>query len=242
MAGNWNALLDRASGHLVALCMDDDRLSPRYAGTCAAVFDADPELGVVFTNHSFTEEGGGERMRDSMLPAGRHDDFAREFIFRLPVAVSAAMIRREAWIDVRPLPDTAAADMVLFGRLAERRWPFHYIDQVLMTYASHAGMLSGTPGFRSDRIEAWTSLRFSDPLAEERRRRVLGDAFLSRARLHLQRGDKVGARADIRQARDNGMTGPRHRLLFTRAAVNAPSALIAGATRLRRRVRAGSRR
>ena len=55
-------------------------------------------------------------------------------MLRPAIAISAAMIARAAWQAVRPLPNTAAADMVLFGRLAERRLPFHYVDSPLMRY------------------------------------------------------------------------------------------------------------
>lgn len=237
MALNWNSLLDRATGDLLALCMDDDRLAPEYIETCVKVFCADPSLGVVFTNHTFVDQSRMEQTRRSLITAGRHDAFARAFVLHRPVAVSAAMFRRQAWHDVRPLPDTAAADMVLFGRLAEAGWPFYYVNAPLMAYGTHGAMLSGTAGFRADRVTAWRSLTFTDPEAEQHRRRLLGEALLSLARLHLQNGDKAAARADLRRARDLGLVDSNYRLVITYLASRGPAAFISAGASIRRRVR-----
>src|SRR2546425_3765166 len=51
MAGNWNAVLDRADGRLLGLLMDDDRLLPGFVRSTVSQFEEDPSLGVVFTNH-----------------------------------------------------------------------------------------------------------------------------------------------------------------------------------------------
>jgi GT2 family glycosyltransferase len=238
MAGNWNSLLDGAEGDLLSLCMDDDRIAPTYVAECVAAFDGQPDLGVVFTNHVFADRAGQQWARETLVAPGRHEAFARAFVTQKPVAVSAAMIRRSSWRDVRPLPDTAAADMVLFGRIAERGWPFYYIDMALMTYRTHDGMLSSTPGFRTDVIAAWSSLHFSDVVAEHYRCRRLGEAFLSRANLSLQQGDRPNARADLACARHFGIIGPAYRLVTTGLASLTPTPIVSSVTRLRRRARA----
>lgn len=185
-AQNCNTLLDGARGELLALCMDDDRLDPRFVETCVRVFDGAPDLAVVFTGCTLVDDAGESRPYTTQLRPGRHDDFGREFMLRPAIAISAAMIARGAWQAVRPLPNTAAADMVLFGRLAERRLPFHYVDAPLMRYRMHPGQLSATPGFRSDAVAAWATLRFSDAVAERERQRVLAGALATRATLQLR--------------------------------------------------------
>lgn len=199
MAGNWSAMLDAARGEYVALCSDDDKLAPEFVERCLAVFEDDPEVGVVFTNHDFVSELG-RRTRTCGLAPGRHDDFASAFLEWRPVAASAALFRREAWQIARPLPDTSAADMVLFGRIAEARLPFFYLAESLMDYRTHDEMLSSTPGFKDDAVLAWATLRFSDVKAEDRRRQLLGDALLSRAKLHVRVGAELEARRDARRA------------------------------------------
>jgi glycosyltransferase involved in cell wall biosynthesis len=233
MAGNWTALLDGARGDLLALCMDDDRLDGRFVETCTRAFDVGgPDLGVVFTNHSIVDCAGNERIRETSTRPGRHDDFARTFMLEQPVCVSAAMFTRAAWEAVRPLPDTAAADMVLFGRLAELGLVFEYVDVPLMRYRSHPAQLSGEREFRSDRIAAWSDLHFSDAVAERARLRNLGESLVARARLHLQEGKRSEARADLRTA--HSLTAVSlARLALVHAAVIIPTGAIGAATRLR---------
>jgi hypothetical protein len=127
--------------------------------------------------------------------------------------------------------------MVLFGRLAESGWPFYYVDAPLMTYHTHGSMLSSTAAFRDARVVAWSALSFSDPVAEEHRRHVLGEAFLSRAQANLQGGSKAQARADLARAEEFGLIGPRYRLTRARIATRSPTAAVIGAARLRRRLR-----
>src|SRR3954451_10064879 len=55
MAQNWQALLDAAQGEILGLLMDDDRWAPDFLESCVDVLVADPEVGVVFTNHSFDD-------------------------------------------------------------------------------------------------------------------------------------------------------------------------------------------
>ncbi|MGI8730519.1 MAG: glycosyltransferase family 2 protein [Solirubrobacteraceae bacterium] len=209
IAGNWNALLDGARGELLALCMDDDRLAPGFVEACVDIFDRAPDLAVVFTAFALVDDAGNERVWTTRMPPGRHDSFAREFMIHPALAVSAAMFTRSAWAAVRPLPGTAAADMVLFGRLAERGLPFCYVDTALMRYRTHADQYSGTPAFRDDVVDAWRQLRFSDAVAERRRRRVLSDALAARARLRVRERRSDEARADLRAAIAIG--GPRAR-------------------------------
>jgi GT2 family glycosyltransferase len=222
MAGNWNTLLDAAVGEYVALCSDDDRIHPTFLERCVDAFEADPSLGVVFTNHLF-DRGGRVSIRPTSVRPGRHADFAHDLLRHKPVAASAALVRRAAWDVVRPLPDTAAADMVLFGRLAEAGFAFCYIDEPLMTYAVHEGMLSSSDAFRSDRVTAWDVLRFSSRDAELERRRLLVEALVSRARLHLQRRHRTGAREDLRRARRVGGARCLPATLLTTIAAELPS-------------------
>jgi glycosyltransferase involved in cell wall biosynthesis len=214
MAGNWNRLLELAETDFVMLLMDDDRLMPGFLTKCLAAFASNPDLGVVFTNHLF-EEAGSLTERDSLIRGGRYDRFETEFAARTPVAVSAALLRMRAAREVMPLPDTPAADLALFGRIAARGWPFYYIDEPLMIYRVHGSNLSATPEFRTASVPAWESLHFNDPEAERLRQDRLAEALMNRAALRLQRGETKDAGADLARARQ--LAGR----LDTRAAVFA---------------------
>jgi glycosyltransferase involved in cell wall biosynthesis len=237
MAGNSNALLERSSGDLLALCMDDDRLDPHFVEKCVAVFDTHPDVDVVFSNHSVVRPDGSETVRSCPLRAGRHEDFAGDFLEHLPVAVSAAMFRRSAWESVRPLPPTAAADVVLFGRLAEAGAVFWYLDEPLMRYRSHDAMLSATEAFSEDCVVAWSGLVFSDPGAMHKRDLHLASALHWRGRRRLAGGRRRAARADFRLAA--ALAGTRFGLAG--AAVRLV-ALVPGGGGVYRSARAWSRR
>lgn len=205
MAGNWNALLDRARGDVVGLLMDDDRWLPGLLDAFVPEF-ADPEVGVVFGNHVF-DDGGAVTPRPSLVAPGTHRRFAADFLRTSPVAVSCALLRREVWEQVRPLPPTAAADMVLFGRAAERGWAFAYVDAPLMSYRVHPGQMSGGLAFRDDAVLAWRSLEFTDPEAERLRMDRLRESLVSRAAGRVREGRYADALADLAEAEPLGRKG-----------------------------------
>jgi hypothetical protein len=218
--------------------MDDDRLAPRFLERCLRVFAADPELGVVFTNHTFAhEDGSADVVRACNLASGRHDRFAEAFVRLKPVAICAALWRAEIWPEVRPLPDTASADMVLFGRIADLGWPFSYIDEPLMRYRVHAGMYSGDRRFREDGVQAWESLEFHDRSAQRERDRRLAEALLGRAAAELDDGALVDARRDVRRAWSLGPANRARAFALAAAASTPPLADAARRLARLRRVR-----
>jgi glycosyltransferase involved in cell wall biosynthesis len=204
IAGNWTALCDTARGEAITLLMDDDRLCRDFFSECLPQLRDDPRLGVVFTNHWF-DTAGGLVMRECALAEGRYVDFAERLMEHNPVPISAAVIRREAWLAARPLPDTGAADLVLWGRIAEQGWAFRYIDRPLMVYERHSENYSRDTAFRSEVVDALDALRFSSPAGEALRQRRLADALLSRAaHLSVGGGRAETARQDVRRARSLG--------------------------------------
>jgi glycosyltransferase involved in cell wall biosynthesis len=212
MAQNWNALLDRARGRYVGLLMDDDRLLPGFLEETVARLDRDPRVGVAFTNHHFDRDGS-LRDRRCALRDGRHDDFLAEYIRHMPVAVSAALMRREVWAGVRPLPDLLTADVVLHARAAAAGWAFDYVDRPLMAYRVHAAQQSTHEDrFRDDGVRAWESFA-ADGEAERLRRERLARALVGRAATALKRGRLGAARGDLARARDLAGLGARGRAL-----------------------------
>jgi glycosyltransferase involved in cell wall biosynthesis len=236
MAGNWTSVLDRARGRYLALLMDDDRLLPGYLEKTVAALDADPALGVVFTDH-LDDEQGTLRRRHCGLAGGRYERFAALYVEHMPVAVSAAAMRREVWAQLRPLPDVGTADVVMHARAAELGWPFLYIDEPLMVYRRHAGQLSSAMRFRDDVVEAWELIVFTDPRAEAMRRRRLAEALCSRAAARLKAGRASDARVDIARAAELdgaaiGARGRTVRFLAHHPALGRAATNVAGRARL----------
>ncbi len=203
MAGNWNAILDYARGEYLGLLMDDDRWHPEFLAQMTSVLDrdGDGDIGVVFSNHTI-DNGRRVTVRRELLQEGTHRDFICEFLRVRPVAASGAVYRRACWQVARPLPDTAAADMVLFSRIADAGYAFHYVNAPLMTYRAHQSALSGSPEFRDDVVKAWESLQLRNRSARNLRDHLLARALVSRASLAIQEDRLDDARADLRRARE----------------------------------------
>jgi len=230
MAGNWNRLCDSARGDYLLLLNDDDQLLPGFVTTCVSAFQRMPDLGVVFTNHFFDREGRWE-VRRCELPPGRHEAFSAKLLRYNPVPVSASLFRRTAWEQARTLPDTGSADLVLWGRIAERGWPFFYVGDPLMVYLPHAASVSGRLSFRYDGVVALEALTMSDPEAERLRRQRLADALVARASAHLLEGETRRAGADLARAQELGHRSRRARLLRLLARHRSLAAVTARAAR-----------
>jgi glycosyltransferase involved in cell wall biosynthesis len=231
MAANWNALLDRARGRYVGLLMDDDRLLSGFLERTVARLEADPCLGVAFTNHYF-DRAGSLRPRECALPDGRHERFLASYLRHMPVAVSAALMRREVWEQVRPLPDLLTADVVLHVRAALAGWAFSYVDEPLMVYRVQDGQQSGHESrFRDDGVSAWESFAADDE-AEMLRRARLARALVSRAASRVKARRLDDARLDLARARELGPLGAKGRTL---ALLARTPVLIAPSTALWRR-------
>lgn len=190
MAGNWSSTLDHARGQYRALLMDDDVLLPGFLSKTVAALDANPAVGIAFTDHYF-DVAGERRRRRCSLAGGYHENCIGIILRHRPlVAVSAALMRAEVWQHVRPLPDLLNADLVMHLRAAEAGWAFHYIDTPLMAYRVHTGQLTGDEArFRGDLVAAWDLFTFVNADDELLRRRILASALVARAATHLKAGE-----------------------------------------------------
>jgi glycosyltransferase involved in cell wall biosynthesis len=206
---------------------DDDRYEPAFLERVLAEFEGAPRLGVVFTDHYF--DIGGRRVRRRLrFPAGHHTQMVGKLLRHWPVALSAAMLSREAWEEgerAKPIPAGVWADRFLWLRTAQLGWAFAYVDEPLMTYRVHAQQMSAAhdlmrePGVAT--LEAFT---FDDPEEESLRRAHLADALLARAAHDLSRGRYERARADLAQARSAAPRRGRLRAAALRALASRPGA------------------
>jgi glycosyltransferase involved in cell wall biosynthesis len=200
MANNWNSLLDQARGRYLGLLMDDDVLAPTFVEKCLEGLSS-LEVGISFTNHAFFDDGGRRWIRQCALSAGLHRAFLVKLLELRPVAVSAAIMRREVWNQVRPLPDILTADLYMHAQAAAAGWSFFYVDEPLMSYRVHSGQLSQSKTkFRDDGVRLWELLKFESADAEAIRKRALARALVSRAAARLQLGEANAARRDLRRA------------------------------------------
>ena len=205
MAGNFAASLDRARGRIIGLLNDDDTLLPGFVESAVKAFEGDPRLGVVFTN-VLVDDGAQRRERRLPLTPGRYAHFLTHLLETLPILCSAALMRREAWEQVREdgLPDTVHADTLIWIRAAQRGWAFRYVGQPLVVYSDDPGgqqLSSQERRMRDDAIRLWSGLSFDDPAAEALRRRRLAEAHLLRAGTALRSGETAAVHANVSLAK-----------------------------------------
>ncbi len=202
VAGNTRIAFNLLRGKYVGLLGDDDRLLPGYLEQTVGRLDADPELGVVFTNY-YCEENGNLFRRSTSLRDGRYDDFLRSYIATQRVPMSATLMRREVWEEgerTQPLPDDVAPDLFVFTRAALAGWPFAFVDLPLMAYRLHDGMTSRNDEYRDFSVAVWEQFAFDDPFCERHRRRLLAEGYVARGAAAVRAGRARDARADFDRA------------------------------------------
>jgi GT2 family glycosyltransferase len=214
MAANWQRAISLARGRYIGLLMDDDRLLPTFLEHCLPAFAQDPQVGVVFTNHLF-DDGAQVTQRPSLIAGGTYENFLPVLLQHKPVAICAALMRRDVWEEILPVPEIQTADMALHIKAAEAGWAFSYIDEPLMVYRIGHSQLSGQLQFREHEVELWRQFEFATGSAEEATRRCLfAEALLSSAAGQMQRGDFDRAK---RLAGEAGRVGVRSSQLSWRS-------------------------
>jgi glycosyl transferase family 2 len=170
MARNWEAALALSRGKYVGLLMDDDRLLPGYVATLHAVLEAHPDVGIAFANHYFDDDGA-VTPRAELIAPGIHRDMLLTLLRHNPVPICSTLIRRSVMLELVPLPDTDAADIVMMARAALSGVAFYYVTEPLMVYRRHAGQLSGQQGFKDQVAGVWDEFDFPADSEFERTRR-----------------------------------------------------------------------
>lgn len=204
MSAHVRVLLSEARGRYVGLLDDDDRLLPGYLDATIDALDADPSVGIAFTNY-FYEAGGRLHERAWPIAGGRHELFLPAILRGCPILPSVALIRRAAWDDGErrhPLRADTFADLTMWMRAADAGWAFHFVDERLAVYALHPGQVVHREQDMRDRhVRLWGGFRFDDAECERLRRRRLAESLLTRANLHLRRRRIRSAARDVRAAR-----------------------------------------
>jgi glycosyltransferase involved in cell wall biosynthesis len=199
------AALSLCRGSYLGSLDDDDRYEPAFLERVGAEFERDPRVGVVFTDH-YWDIAGRRLPRRLRFPGGTHTDMVPKLLESWPVALSAAMLRREAWEEgerEKPIPGGVWADRFMWLRTADLGWAFAYIDAPLMTYRVHGEQMSAFHDMmREPGVATLEAFSFADPQLESLRREHLADALIARASNDLSRGRVERARADVALARD----------------------------------------
>ncbi len=220
LAGNWNHCLSLAQTPLVAIFHQDDIMRPGHLAAHAAVFRADPQLGLVASAADLIDAAGkvvaGTAVeRGGLGPANR--TFAPgallpELAVGNPLRCSAVTIRKSAAAEAGGFDPSYryAVDWDFWLRIA-RDHPVAWLAQPTVAVRWHPA--SETHRFKTGTTDLDEQLRLLEdlyakdaaawPNARQLRRaadRRLARAFLNRAHERLKSGDPNLARQCLKHA------------------------------------------
>jgi glycosyltransferase involved in cell wall biosynthesis len=199
LAGNWNAIADRARGELAVLIGDDDRLLPDFVERLSGAAQAGAD--VAFSDHWLIDAQGkrleeatrenSRRYERDRMPAGPVD--AEACVWKNAVPACAALMRVEALRRLRFREDLNTPEVELFARLALEGGRFVFVPGFVMEYRVHEGSIT-TSGLKSEELVKYLAplqvserveplkRRFMEALLEDATGRVLARGEAARAR------------------------------------------------------------
>jgi glycosyltransferase involved in cell wall biosynthesis len=195
--------LNAAGAPFLAVLDDDDRWHPDFLASVLAAFEADRDLGLVFSDY-YLVIGEHRARRGVGLCPGRHDDLLNEILMRSPIAPSAAVFRRRLWDEGEaafPLLDHALGAATIFISAAAAGWPMFYVDEPLMDYRLHAEQAAWKPDSLRKAIATLERFSFDDERCEATRRNRLAHARMAVAGCELRAGRARHAAHSVRAAR-----------------------------------------
>lgn len=158
LAGNWNQIVDNASGEYVVLMGDDDRLHPDFFESMKESLR--PEADVLFCNLCAILDNGFEdpletkgilnRSRRDQMESGILVD-AESWIWRNSIPSSSAWIRVSRAREIRFDEALNTPEIDFYIRLFQNRGVFQFHPGFLADYRYHTGS-STSAGLWSDKI------------------------------------------------------------------------------------------
>jgi len=138
-----NAALEIARGDYIAFLDADDRFLPDKVARQAAVLDARPDVGLVYSGWRFIDEEG-RVLPGEGRPRGE-GDLLPGLVLGNPIHPLAALVRRPLVTEVGGFDETlwGCEDWDLFLRLSRRGMRWAPIDESLGDYRVHAAQSHG---------------------------------------------------------------------------------------------------
>lgn len=201
MAGNWNALADRAQGELFLLLADDDRLLPSCAETLVAALQQHDGV-LAFSNH-YLIDGDGRRLEEESrqvtrqyhrdtLPAGRIPD-PEACVWRGSISIASSLMPTRDVRRLRFKEDLNTPEIELFVRLAQEGGNFVFVRDYLSEYRVHSGSAT-TAGLWSERLAEYLLEVPASPRAELHKRSFMAPLLVTAVNRCLERGERQRAR------------------------------------------------
>jgi glycosyltransferase involved in cell wall biosynthesis len=135
-----NRALPLTRGTVVSRIDPDDRYHPQFMATVCDRLRRFPEVGLVYGRAAIIDDAS--RPTGDITPSPHTTDFTGSDLLKLLernfICAPTVAARREAWIDALPVPDGLAFHDWYFTVLIARRYPFHFVDEVLADYRVHS--------------------------------------------------------------------------------------------------------
>ncbi|MFN6516562.1 MAG: glycosyltransferase [Nostoc sp. CreGUA01] len=202
-SNNMRSGFDAASGEYFIKFDDDDRLTPDFLASTAAILDQDSSIDFVGTDHWIIDinnirdkaktEENSHRWGRKNLPAGIVDNLLEVVFVHQSFQIGATLFRRKTLQELGfLLPNMQnCEDNDLFVRLALAGKKGYYLPELLMEYRYHAeqqGINRAIPYF-FDKIRYLESYKFeSEELEKIRQERLMETQLLLGLRL-IEKGE-----------------------------------------------------
>lgn len=196
LAGNWNALVDAASGTFITLIGDDDRLLPNFVERLVAMLGTD---GAVAFSHQYVIDPKGRRLPEVTRAATlryRREGLARGELrdpsitaWQNSIPMSAAVTRTSHLRRLRFMEDLNNPELDVFIRLAREGERFFFCDEYLAEYRIHPESETSA-GLFNDRIVKYLIAIPTEPHVEGHKIALLAPMMVNGVSRCLRRGDK----------------------------------------------------
>lgn len=208
-----NAGIRRATGEYVAFCDVDDLWTTDKIQKQVAIFEAQQEVGFVFTDYARVD-AKGENLRYRKVGRlekafNKSDQFA-SLVLRNSVPTSTVMLRRSLFERIGFFDETMriADDWDLWIRVAKSGTRMHRINEVLMHYRLHGQNISSKiETIHRDRLQVLTKAfdgLDDTPAVRRLKNRALALAYFEAANSLFSVGDRAQFRTFYREARRFG--------------------------------------
>ncbi|RCJ24960.1 glycosyl transferase family 2 [Nostoc sp. ATCC 43529] len=202
-SNNMRSGFDAASGEYFIKFDDDDRLTPDFLASTAAILDQDSSIDFVGTDHWIIDinniqdeaktEENSHRWGRKNLPAGIVDNLLEVVFVHQSFQIGSTLFRRQTLQELGfMLPNLQnCEDNDLFVRLALAGKKGYYLPELLMEYRLHAeqqGIDRAIP-YLFDKIRYLESYKFeSEKIEEIRQERLMETQLLLGLRL-IEKGE-----------------------------------------------------
>lgn len=200
LAGNWNAIAQRAAGEYIAFIGDDDRLLPHFVERLMTA--ATPATAVAFCNH-FVIGADGIRQPDETERVTREYHRAdlgegavsdpSSCAWQAAICASAYVARRADIVRLGFHEELNSPDVEFFIRLAGEGVRFDFCREYLVEFRVHAGSETSS-GLRHDDLVARLLHVMVPAEVEPWKRALLERLIVNAASRALQLGDWRRAR------------------------------------------------